>query len=364
MKSLTVGHIDTHVSWRGGQRQVIELIKGLNRLGQNNILFCKPKSEIAAHASKSGIEMVELPLRGEWDIFSALELRSFVREKKIDILHTHTSHAHTIALIALIGIGSCKLVVSRRVDFHIRSYLSRKIKYGARVDKIISVSAAIKEILIEDGIDPDSIIPIKSGFVPGTFEDNEIGTSLRAQLDIPDNATVVSTVAALVPHKAHFVMLKAAKLVLEKHPDVRFIFAGEGDLRAEIERHIKNLAIDESVALLGFVEDVGSVFRASDIFAISSEEEGLCTSILDAMYFSLPVVATRAGGIPELVQDGINGYIVPVNDHISFAERLNTLIESPEKIEKMGMRSTDILKQNTIENTILKTLDVYQELCA
>jgi L-malate glycosyltransferase len=364
MNTLTIGHIDTHDSWRGGQRQVIELIKGLNKLGQRNILFCKASSEIAKKAHSLGIEVVTIPLKGEWDLLSAYELRSHVKKEKLDILHTHTSHAHTLALLALVGVNTCKLVVSRRVDFHIRTYFSRKFKYGNRVDKIISVSAAIKRILIEDGVDPDIIIPIKSGFVSGSFDNIDSGNSLRKQLGFSDDDTVVSTVAALAPHKAHYVLLKAAKIVLAEYPEIKFVFAGEGDLRADIERHIKSLELGDSVTLLGFVEDIGSVYNASDIFAISSEEEGLCTSILDAMYFSLPVVATRAGGIPELVQDGINGYIVPVNDHISFAEKLISLIESPEKVHKMGMRSTDILKQNTIENTILKTLDVYQELCS
>ena len=114
---------------------------------------------------------------------------------------------------------------------------------------------------------------------------------------------------------------------------------------------------------VGFVKNIGTVYRTTDIFALSSEEEGLCTSILDAMYFGLPIVATSAGGIPELVQDSINGFIVPVHDYMLFAERLYLLIEAPDRRNKMGLRSSDILKQNTIENTIIKTFDVYSELC-
>ena len=97
---------------------------------------------------------------------------------------------------------------------------------------------------------------------------------------------------------------------------------------------------------------------------MTSEEEGLCTSILDAMYFGLPIIATSAGGIPELVQDGINGFIVPVNDYMSFAERLTVLIEDIDRREKMGLRSSDILEQHTVENTIEKTMSVYHEICS
>ncbi|MFC1693427.1 glycosyltransferase [Candidatus Latescibacterota bacterium] len=150
--------------------------------------------------------------------------------------------------------------------------------------------------------------------------------------------------------------------VVKKHPEARFLFAGDGEMRLAIEKNIYNLGLEKNVILLGFVEDISTVYMAADIFALSSHEEGLCTSILDAMYFSLPLVSTNAGGIPELIQDGVNGLIVPVGDYISLAEKLNILIENPERRKKMGARSLQILEQNKIENTIEKTLDVYVEL--
>ena len=136
MKNLIIGHIDSHTSWRGGQKQVIELIKGLNKLGQRNVLFCKPSSEIAKRAEEIGIEVIKLPLRGEWDIISAFKLRSFIKKERVDIIHTHTSHAHTIAIIALLGIDTCKLVVSRRVDFHIHNYHHKRSQSNLIQDRL------------------------------------------------------------------------------------------------------------------------------------------------------------------------------------------------------------------------------------
>ncbi|MHB9030712.1 MAG: glycosyltransferase, partial [Candidatus Latescibacterota bacterium] len=131
--------------------------------------------------------------------------------------------------------------------------------------------------------------------------------------------------------------------------------------RFEIERTVRNLGLEDTVSLLGFVSDVGRVYRAADIFAISSSEEGLCSSILDALYFNLPVVATSAGGIPELVSDGVNGLLAPVNDHVSFADHLCTLIERTEARKWMGMQSAPILERNSIARTVEKTLEVYRE---
>jgi L-malate glycosyltransferase len=361
MTDLRVAHVDDNLSWRGGERQVLALMEGLAAENMRNILVCRHRSELERRAVERGIEVHTLPLAGEWDFVSAMKLRSIVRREGIRIVHAHTSHSHTIALIALMGNRDCRLVVSRRVDFHLHTLFSRLIKYGSGADRIIAVSDAIRNVLIEDGVDPAKITTVRSGFVPGEFLESP-ARDIRSEIGISPDTAVIATVAALAPHKAHWVLLKAAHLVLKKHPDVRFLLAGEGGMRPEIERDIRNLGIERSVVLLGFVSDIGAVYRAADIFAISSNEEGLCSSILDAMHFSLPVVATKAGGIPELVQDGVNGFIVPVNDYRSFADRLNTLIENIELRKRMGIRSVPVLAENSIRFTVAKTLEVYREL--
>lgn len=362
MKNLKIAHIDTQLTWRGGERQALELIKGLNARNQINVLFCKPDCDLSSRAEEAGISVIHLPLRGEWDVLSALKIRSFIKQNEIDIVHAHTSHAHMIGLMAVKGIRSCRFVVSRRVDFHLNNFLSRKIKYGPGVDRIITVSDAIKRILLEDGIDSKRVVTVRSGFVTGEFSSSSGSDDIRERYGIPEDAVVIVTVAALAPHKALHDLIKAAHRVLKKHSNVYFLIAGEGELKDSLEKNISSLKLEKSVILLGFIKDIASVYKAAAIFAMSSREEGLCTSILDAMYFGLPIVATSAGGIPELVQDGVNGLIVPVGDHVQFADKLSLLIESQDRRVKMGARSREILEQNKIEQTIEKTLLVYRSL--
>jgi glycosyltransferase involved in cell wall biosynthesis len=361
MNGLRVAHIDDNITWRGGERQVLELMKGLRERGVENLLVCRSGSEIGARAEEAGIATVNLPLLGEWDIISAFRMRALFARRGNHIVHAHTSHSHTLALLALIGNQSCRLIVSRRVDFHLHSFFSRKWKYGRSVHRIIAVSDAIRRILMEDGVDPGRIVTIRSGFIPDEFRSAASLTNLRQELGIPDDTVVIATVAALAPHKAHGVLLKAAHLVIKRCQRVRFLLAGEGEQRPEIERTIRNLGLESTVVLLGFVPDIGRVYRAADIFAISSSEEGLCSSILDALFFRLPVVATSAGGIPELVSDGVNGLLAPVNDHVSFAAHLCTLIDRPDLREQMGMRAVPVLERNSIGQTVAKTLEVYRE---
>ena len=170
------------------------------------------------------------------------------------------------------------------------------------------------------------------------------------------------TVAALAPHKALHTLLKAAVRVVQQTPNIRFLIAGDGELHDTLQKHINNLGLNRNVTLLGFVNDIEKVFRAGDIFALSSREEGLCTSILDAMYFRLPIVSTNAGGIPEIVQHGINGLVGAVDEYTLFAENLLTLISDSARRKKMGERGRGLLDQFTIDRTIDETLAVYREL--
>lgn len=358
---FTIVHADSEASWRGGQRQVLELIRGLTERGHRNILACRRRGALAACARQEGIETIELRYGGEWDLATAWKLRRIVAKEHADILHAHSSHAHMLGLLAVSGLP-CRFVVSRRVDFHIGNALSRQFKYGPRVDRIITVSDAIRRVLIEDGVDGDRITTVRSGFTPRQFVQTADQRDLRHELGIDRDTVVVVTVAALAPHKALHTLLKAASIVVQKYQNVKFLIAGEGKLRDAISRYIYDLQLDDFITLLGFVEDIGAVYAAGDVFALSSREEGLCSSVLDAMYFRLPVVSTNAGGIPELVQHGINGLVGPVDEYTVFADNLLAMIEDPDRRRRMGEQGRAILDQFTMERTIERTLEVYREV--
>jgi L-malate glycosyltransferase len=362
LKKFKIVHLDSEMTWRGGQKQVLGLVRGLNARGYDNTIICRKDSELAKRAINAGVKVLTLPMKSELDLLSAWELRRYIKSESINIVHAHSAHAHSVGMIAAASVKGCRFVVTRRVDFHLNNFFSKKIKYGLKVDKILCVSDAIKRILIDDGINPRKLITVRSGFVPGVLGSPLKNMELRRSLGIDDKSIVVSTVAALAPHKALHVLVKAASLVAKKRDDVVFLVAGEGEMRLCLEADIKNLGLKGIFHLLGFVDDVETIYSSSDIFAISSEEEGLCTSLFDAMYFRLPIVATSAGGIPEIVLDEVNGYIVPVNDSESFAKRILTLAEDNCKREKMGLKALEVLEANSIDKTVEKTIEVYNGL--
>jgi len=185
--------------------------------------------------------------------------------------------------------------------------------------------------------------------------------SLHAELWLPHHAPVVGNVAALVPHKGQRHLIEAASIVIQKVPDARFVIAGEGELREALEQQIKHLGLEKHVLLAGFRPDVLSVHKAFDIFVMSSVTEGLGTSILDAMASGKPVVATAAGGIPEIVRDGRTGLLVPPRDHDAMAAAIVKLLRDEPLRRRMGAAGLSLANARfSAERMVRETLEVYQ----
>ena len=151
--------------------------------------------------------------------------------------------------------------------------------------------------------------------------------SMRETFWLPHNAPVIGCVGALVDHKGHRFLIRAAAQVVREVPDARFVILGEGERRDELTREIRDLGLERHVLLPGFRPDVLSLLKTFDVFVMPSITEGLGTSLLDAMACARPIVASRVGGIPEVVVDGETGLLVPPRDPDSLAEAIVKLLE-------------------------------------
>jgi glycosyltransferase involved in cell wall biosynthesis len=175
-----------------------------------------------------------------------------------------------------------------------------------QVDCFICASEAIRQILLGDGVAAAQTVTVHEGIDLGRVA-AAVPAKVHEEFWLPHGAPIVGNVAALVPHKGQKHLIEAAAQVVRQVPDARFVIAGEGELRQSLEHQIKHLGLEKHVVLAGFRPDVLSVHKSFDIFVMSSVTEGLGTSILDAMAAGRPVVATTAGGIPEIVRDGETG---------------------------------------------------------
>lgn len=334
---MKVLHIDEQTGWRGGEQQASWLMQGLVARGVETHLAARPGSRFLndTHgAADAALRRWAVPLRGEWDVFSANTLARIVRDAEIDILHAHTSHAHTLACLARRKAGRGRVVVSRRVSFPPRPGVFNRWKY-AQPDMFLSVSGRVDETLAEYGIPASRRRIVHSAVDPARLDALPLS---RAELDVPENAPLVVSAGALVAHKDIENLVEAAAIARGAFPDLRVVVAGEGDRRAAIEARVAALGLDGCVTLLGHRNDAPRLIRAGDCYVSSSWSEGLGTSILEALACGTPVVACEAGGAGEMVIPGETGRLVPVRNAGALADAIIATLDDPGGARAMADR--------------------------
>ena len=361
-------HIDTARTWRGGQNQVLLTVNGLRAIGQRAALVAHPDGELRRRAAE-GLELIPIAPRTEMDLSAAWRLSRVVKRLAPDVIHAHDPHGVAMASLALsLGASSTKrdgrapaLVASRRVDFHLKGNSFSRWKYR-QVDCFIAASEAIRTMLVADGVDADRTVTVHEG-IDIEHVAAAPPVNVHEAFWLPHHAPVVGNVAALVPHKGQRHLVEAAHLVVREVPDARFIILGEGELREPLERQVREYKLEKHVLLPGFRTDVLGCIKGFDLFAMSSVTEGLGTSLLDAMACSRAIVATRTGGIPEIVEDGVNGVLVPPRDHAAMAKAIVGLLRNAEERGRMGEAGlARVQARFTVERMVAETASVYERV--
>jgi len=355
-------HIDTARSWRGGQNQVLLTVNGLIESGHRAAIVVHPDGELRRRAE--GHEVIPFAPRHEMDLGAAWRFAQLVKRLAPDVIHAHDPHGVAMAALALsmsTQLAKPPLVAARRVDFHLKDNALSRWKYR-QVDCFICASDAVRQMLIADGIPAARTVTVHEGIDLGHV-DAAPPADLHSELWLPHNSPIVGNVAALVPHKGQRHLIEAAAIVIKKVPDARFVIAGEGELRPSLERLIKEHHLEKHVFLAGFRPDVLSVHKSFDIFVMSSVTEGLGTSLLDAMACAKPIVATTAGGMPEVVADGRTGLLVPPRDHAAMADALIRLLTDASLRAGMGAAGLARVRERfSAERMVQDTLEVYRRV--
>jgi glycosyltransferase involved in cell wall biosynthesis len=362
-------HIDTARTWRGGQNQVLLTVNGLRAIGHRTALVAHPDGELRRRADE-GMELIPIAPRNEMDLSAAWKLSRVIRRLDPDIIHAHDAHGVAVAALALSMVAASSrrtgrrppaLVAARRVDFHLRGNSLSRWKQR-QVDCFIAASEAIRQMLVADGIPPARTITVHEGIdVEHVVAAPPV--NVHEAFWLPHDAPVVGNVAALVAHKGQRHLIDAAQLVVREIPDARFVVLGEGELRDGLERQVREHRLEKHVLLPGFRTDVLGCIKGFDLFAMSSVTEGLGTSLLDAMACSKAIVATEAGGIPEVVEPGVTGLLVRPRDHTAFAQAVVRLLKDETLRRRMGEAGfARVNERFTVERMIAATADAYERV--
>jgi glycosyltransferase involved in cell wall biosynthesis len=359
--ALRVLHVDTERGWRGGERQALWLAREMDRRGYGSILAVRRGEPLSARAAEAGLTVVDCSPFGEIDPRAAWRLRGVIRDHRIDIVHAHTAHAVAVTALAILG-TSVPLVVSRRVDFPLRTNAGTRWKYG-RASVVIAISQAVARVLETSGVAADRIVVVPDGVDVGRDVRRATPETL-ASLGVSANGRLIVQVAQLVGHKDPFNFVRAMARVVDAVPGAQGLLVGDGPLRSDVEREIHRLGLESSVRLAGYRTDADSLLAAADVACLSSREEGMGSVLLDALAFGVPVAATRAGGIPEVIVDEECGLLADREDPRALGDAIARLIRDDALRARVRANARPRANEFSVERMTDRTIAVYESVLA
>lgn len=316
----------------GGTEMVIKnLIDGADKSQFDMSVLCieAPLGPFAEDLIKDGIQFHELNRQPGFDKSLIKNIRKIIKQNNIDIIHCHQYTPWVYGVIAAMFTRTKVIFTEHGRFYPDSSTWKRKLinpVLNCFTNQVTAISKATKQALVEfENIPAKDIEVIYNGIAPLTF-DAEKAQALRKSLNIPDNHTVLGTVARFDPIKNHTMMLKAFAKVLSQQPNCTLLMVGDGEERANIENCITELGIKNNVILAGYEPKPAEHIALMDIFLLSSLSEGTSMTLLEAMSIGKPCVVTDAGGNPEVIKNNDNGLVTKNDNDIDFASAVINLL--------------------------------------
>ncbi|PTX15215.1 glycosyltransferase involved in cell wall biosynthesis [Pontibacter mucosus] len=360
---MRVLHLVSEKTWRGGEQQVAYLIAELQQLGVSNYVACRKGSAFHEYCQRQSIPHSALPFANEFDVVTALRVKAYSRQHKLELMHVHSGHAHAISVLSHALGNTLPIILSRRVDFPVKNNLLSRLKYNYKgIRRVVCVSDKIKEVVSQSLDRPELCVTVYSGIDLSRFAGSAKTGKLHREFNLPPTSPLIGNISAIAPHKDYYTFIDTAELVLQQHPEARFFIIGDGPLRQDIESYARHKNLQDRVIFTGFRKDIPESMPELDVMLVTSETEGLGTTILDAFACRVPVVATRAGGIPEIVRDGVTGLLAPVKAPAELAQKVHEVLTNEQKRQQLIEGASRLLQEFSKRNTALRTLAIYQEV--
>lgn len=360
---MTILHVSTPATWRGGEQQVAYLAMALQSKGIEQVVLCPIGSMLSARMMEASVPVATFEKRGFMDLQLAGKIFRLSKGKHFDIIHCHDSHAHSAAVLTAAHYGiSTPIIVSRRVDFPVSYNPLSRWKYNhPAVKKIICVSDTIRTITAPAIKDLSKLTVVHSGIDLSKYSHVSKERILISELGLDPNTKLVGNLSALADHKDYPTYLRTAAEVIKADPTIHFIIAGQGPEEKRIRKMISTLHLESNIHMLGFRNDIVDVMKSLDLFLITSKTEGLGTIVLEAFAAGVPVVATRAGGIPEMVEDTVTGLLAEPGDIASLKNATLRILRDPILKNTFVQNALTRVQDFSYQNTAEKTLEIYEK---
>lgn len=358
---MKVLHVEAGRHLYGGALQVTYLLKGLRQTGVDCVLVCASDSAIEREAKPLVSRLYALPMGGDLDLSLLWRLRRIIALERPDIVHLHSRRGADLLGGIAARLCGVKTVLSRRVDNPEPVWW---VYWKYRLyDRVITISQGIYQVLSREGVAPEKLICVRSAVSPQAFARNCNREWFCETLQLAGGELTLGVIAQLIPRKGHRYLLQALPELLEEFPALRVLFFGQGPEQTRLKAQVDELGLNDKVTFAGFRSDLPQILPCLDLVVHPALMEGLGIALLQAAGAGVPIVAVAAGGMPEVVRDGINGLLVPPADNRALAAAIRRLLADPPLRQRMGAAGRElVLQEFSIERMVAGNLQVYREL--
>lgn len=357
---MKVLHVEGGRNLYGGALQAVYLVEGLKARGVENLVACRPNSDLARAAAPFA-QICGIPMAGDMDLGLIPRLYRLIRATRPDIVHLHSRIGADVMGGIAGRLAGVPIVHSRRQDNPEPRWMVA-LKYRLH-DRVVAISEGIGQVLLSEGLPAAKLRVVRSAVDARPFQQARDEARFRAELGLPEDSLTIGIVAQLIGRKGHRFLLQAMPSLLEQFPNLHTVFFGKGPQEGALRKLAQQLGLIGRVHLAGFRDDLPRLLPCLDLLVHPALMEGLGVSLLQASSAGVPIVASRAGGIPEAVRDGVNGLLVPPGDVAALGAAVGRLLADRALARQMGEAGQAMIEREfSVDGMVEGNLRVYREL--
>lgn len=347
--------------WRGHEQKIIYLYEAFRdmNLVEEQWIVCRNDSMVKKVALERGFtNVLSFDFKSEYDLVFAKKLKDVATQLNADIVFMHSSKAHTLGVWAklLFGLKS-SLVLCRTMIERVDTNFFRKWKYNySGIEKIICVSHPVVDILKYAVKDVSKMSVVGSVTDINKFKKQSKTGMLHNEFNIPSDYKIIGNIAAFAGFKDHFTWVRTVAELKKRELKAKYILVGEGPLEGQIRDLVKELDLIDDIIFAGFRKDIPDILPEFDLFLFTSNNEPTGGVLLESYACHVPIVAAKAGGIPEVVVDGKTGFLAEVGNPESFADKVELLLNNKELQKEFIQNGYDYLVANFTKEVIAKKM--------
>ena len=368
---MRILHLISSAGLFGAERIAIELSKSLKKtyhcepiIGVIRNVY-NPHEEMLEEAKRNNISCAVFQCRSQLDLKLAFSVRKFIEKNRIDIIHCHGYKSNFYGLLGSKGQVPSVTTNHNWLTAHwkLKTYCILDSLWIRFFDRIVAVSNEVKKDMLRYKIPEDKIKVIDNGIALERFENLVETKKMKNQLGFEEKIRIIGTIGSLGIEKGHIYLLEAARQILDVVKDLKFLMIGDGPLRKPLEEKSERLGIKKHVIFMGHRKDIPELLMAMDIFVLPSIKEGLPVALLEAMAAKRPVIATRVGGIPKVIENKDIGILVEPKDITGLRDAIINLINDPGRMNLLAREGFNRVRMDFSSDEMCKHyLKLYKEI--